>query len=163
MTCSSTEIPGSRWYCWNTKPIVLFRKTASSFSPIFAVSFPPILTMPPVGRSRQPIMFMHVDFPEPEGPIIERNSPRFTAKEMPRSAWTCSSPIEYVFVTSCIKMTCSAMPNSSRQNGGRPPPIGAAVPLRCPLLLCVLSLPLFCAELCAFSTSPPSRPRTMFT
>src|SRR5690606_25968132 len=39
------------------------------------VSTPLILTMPDVGVSMHPIMLRMVDLPDPEGPVIEMNSP----------------------------------------------------------------------------------------
>jgi len=101
---------------------------------------PPILTIPDVGLSRQPIMFMQVDFPDPDGPIIERNSPCLTEKETPRSACTFSSPIMYVFFTSLINMTFSPIEFPLGQSppeshiGGIPPPIGPPIPPLLPLL-----------------------------
>ena len=50
--------------------------------------------------SRQPIIFMNVDFPEPEGPITATNAPLSMARETPLSAWKPTSPIRYVFTTS---------------------------------------------------------------
>ena len=37
-------------------------------------------------------MFMQVDLPEPEGPMIATNSPAAISKETPRSACTATSP-----------------------------------------------------------------------
>ncbi len=38
-------------------------------------------------------MFMNVDFPEPEGPMTARNSPRSTCSVTPSRARTSVSPI----------------------------------------------------------------------
>ena len=42
--------------------------------------WPLIQYSPFVGESRQPIRFISVDFPEPEGPMIARYSPFLTSK-----------------------------------------------------------------------------------
>jgi hypothetical protein len=41
---------------------------------------------PAVGVSKQPMMFISVDLPDPEGPMMEMNSPFPIFTEMPRSA-----------------------------------------------------------------------------
>ena len=46
-----------------------------------------------IGRSRQPMTFMSVDLPEPEAPMMARNSPSATERVTPRSARTSTSPI----------------------------------------------------------------------
>ena len=48
---------------------------------------------PPVGVSRQPIRFMSVDLPDPDGPMIATYSLRRISTDTPRSAWTVSAPI----------------------------------------------------------------------
>ena len=48
--------------------------------------------LPLFGLSRQPIRFMNVDLPEPDGPITETNSPRSMASDTPSSARTVSVP-----------------------------------------------------------------------
>ena len=45
------------------------------------------------GKSRPPIMWRRVDFPEPEGPTMATNSPSATVKSMPERAWMVSSPM----------------------------------------------------------------------
>ena len=55
---------------WNTNPIRLLRIRLSSSSSSRPTSRPEqIVSRPDVGRSRQPIMFIRVDLPEPDGPI----------------------------------------------------------------------------------------------
>jgi hypothetical protein len=39
-----------------------------------------------VGRSRQPMMFISVDLPDPDGPMIATYSPGVMIRSMPRSA-----------------------------------------------------------------------------
>src|SRR5579862_1771336 len=42
------------------------------------------------------MMWNNVDFPEPEGPTIERNSPAGTSRSTPRKASTDTLPVKYV-------------------------------------------------------------------
>ena len=49
---------------------------------------PSMAYVPAVGESRQPMIAMSVDFPEPEGPTRATNSPRRTVRSIPRSACT---------------------------------------------------------------------------
>src|ERR1700730_9724352 len=49
-------------------------------------------------------MFMSVDFPEPDGPMMATKSPFSISSETPRSAWTSCSPMMYVFVMFRIAM-----------------------------------------------------------
>ena len=49
-------------------------------------------TGPSLGESRQPIRFISVDLPEPEGPMIATYSLRWIRRLIPRKAWTCRSP-----------------------------------------------------------------------
>jgi hypothetical protein len=55
-------------------------------------SAPSSTYVPLVGRSRQPMMFISVDLPEPDGPMMAMNSPSSTTIEMPSSARTSTSP-----------------------------------------------------------------------
>ena len=48
--------------------------------------------VPEVGLSRQPRMFISVDLPDPDGPMMATNSPRSISSEMPFSACTGTSP-----------------------------------------------------------------------
>ena len=48
---------------------------------------------PPVGESRQPMIAISVDLPEPDGPTSATNSPRSTVRSMPRRACT-AVPLE---------------------------------------------------------------------
>ncbi len=49
--------------------------------------------VPEVGVSRQPITFMRVDLPEPDGPMTAAYSPRPMSMETPSSAWTSAAPM----------------------------------------------------------------------
>jgi hypothetical protein len=53
---------------WKTKPIRWFRTRASSLERMRLTSLPARKYRPPLGRSRQPMMFISVLLPEPEGP-----------------------------------------------------------------------------------------------
>jgi hypothetical protein len=66
---------------------------ASSSSSISETFLPLSQYSPCVGVSRQPIKFINVDFPEPDGPMIAMYSPRGMSKETPCSACTASVPI----------------------------------------------------------------------
>src|SRR3546814_9363353 len=50
---------------------------------------------PSDGRSRQPRMFIRVDLPEPDWPMIATNSPRRMASETPSRARISVSPLRY--------------------------------------------------------------------
>src|SRR5690606_8158773 len=76
------------------------RRAVSCLSLSRLVSTPLILTMPDVGVSMHPIMLRIVDLPDPEGPVIEMNSPFSTVKETPRTACTSVFPKGYTLVTS---------------------------------------------------------------
>jgi hypothetical protein len=45
------------------------------------------------GRSSAPIMFISVLLPEPLAPMRAANSPGKTSSEIPRTAWTSTSPV----------------------------------------------------------------------
>ena len=53
---------------------------------------------PEVGVSRQPMMFIAVDLPEPDGPMMATNSPLPTLRSAPASACTAASPDPYTLV-----------------------------------------------------------------
>src|SRR6059058_3884330 len=55
-------------------------------------------------------MCISVDLPEPEEPMMAANSPRVTARSIPRSACTAFSPESYVFVTasSWMRARCAS-------------------------------------------------------
>jgi hypothetical protein len=48
---------------------------------------------PMVGTSRQPMMFIAVDLPEPDGPMTATKSPSLTSRSMPLSAWKAMAPV----------------------------------------------------------------------
>ncbi len=50
------------------------------------------IILPDVGASRQPRMFIRVDFPDPDGPMIERNSPGSMVRLILSKAGTSIAP-----------------------------------------------------------------------
>src|SRR4051794_3994719 len=64
-------------------------------------------TLPPLGRSRPPIMLNSVLLPEPLGPMIDTYSPRWIVIVTPLSASTTSSPMRYSRRTSIVRTVCS--------------------------------------------------------
>ena len=63
--------------------MVLLRIAASWSDFSFDTSRPSRKYWPDVGLSRQPRMFMVVDLPDPDGPIMATNSPFSTTRSMP--------------------------------------------------------------------------------
>ena len=59
---------------------------------------------PLVGVSKQPMMFIKVVLPEPDGPVIARNSPALTSKLMPLIASTVSEPTSNERFSSVVLM-----------------------------------------------------------
>ena len=54
---------------WNTNPILRLRMSAWRFSSSRRMSTPSSRYRPRLGRSRQPMMFISVDLPDPDAPI----------------------------------------------------------------------------------------------
>ena len=75
---------GIRWNCWNTNPMESPRSAERRASSRPATSMPSTLTMPELGRSRQPSSPSVVDFPDPDGPTIDMKSPAWIGG-VPRS------------------------------------------------------------------------------
>src|SRR5712691_8050269 len=79
------------------KPIFIARKS------VFALSFkverrwPAIHTSPDVKSSIPERQLRRVVLPQPEGPMIATISPFRTSTFRPRSAWTSTPPLSYVF------------------------------------------------------------------
>src|SRR5438105_6203382 len=69
------------------------------------------------GVSRQPIRFIRVDLPDPEGPVMATYSPRRTSKDTPWSACTFSAPMSYVFQRSRIAISEFALPSAEGNSG----------------------------------------------
>jgi len=74
------------------EPDLLVAHGASASFDMRDTSWPSRKYCPEVGRSRQPTMCMKVDLPEPEVPVTARNSPGWTSRLTPRSAFTWTSP-----------------------------------------------------------------------
>src|SRR5713101_7588022 len=87
---------------------------ASSSSSRSLTSRPASQYFPELGESRQPIRFMSVDFPEPDGPMMATYSPLRISTSTPRRACTCSAPISYTLVSASVLMTTPELTRSSR-------------------------------------------------
>src|SRR5580692_481188 len=68
------------------KPTLSARTRFNSPAEMFATFSPSSQISPELGRSRQPIKFTRVDFPEPLGPITAIHSPGSTLREKSSSA-----------------------------------------------------------------------------
>ena len=108
-TLSSAVVRDSRLKPWNTKPIFLLRTPARSFFVIVDTSWPSRKYWPEVGRSRQPMMCMNVDLPEPDAPVTVMNSPRAMSRLMPRSALTWCSPTTKVLTRWRVEIAWTVM------------------------------------------------------
>src|SRR6185436_7940952 len=82
-----------------------FRTWASSREERRDTGVPASSYSPAEGVSRQPMMCIRVDLPEPEGPMIASDSPASTSRSMPRSACTACAPASYTLVTPRSRMT----------------------------------------------------------
>src|SRR6266446_3107980 len=69
---------------------------------------------PELGESRQPIRFMSVDFPDPDGPMMATYSPLRISTSTPRNACTCSAPISYTLASASVLITTPELTRSSR-------------------------------------------------
>ena len=72
---------------------MLCRRTSESLlSLLWEISLPSRMYSPEVGLSRQPMIFIRVVLPEPEGPIMATYSPSSTEREMSLSTGTSILP-----------------------------------------------------------------------
>ena len=72
---------------------MLCRRTSDILESLFwAMSFPSRKYSPEVGLSKQPIIFISVVLPEPEGPMMATYSPSSTEREMSFKTGTSSLP-----------------------------------------------------------------------
>ncbi|MGY3561386.1 hypothetical protein ACVWXP_004655 [Bradyrhizobium sp. USDA 4463] len=78
-TFSRTVFQGNSEYCWNTMP----RSALGPFT-----RSPSTVTIPVVGLRKPATALSRVDFPQPEGPTIDTNSPGFTWICVSVTAWT---------------------------------------------------------------------------
>ena len=92
-TFSQAVAYGRRLKFWKTKPSFLLRAAASWSNVSPATLSPSSRYSPAVGVSRQPMMFIRVDFPDPDGPMMETNSPFPIVRDIPRSASSVWLPV----------------------------------------------------------------------
>ena len=90
-TFSTIDMCGNRAYCWKT--VLTLRRYGGTFD----TSTPSSRTLPDVGSSKPAIILSRVVLPQPDGPSIEKNSPRAieksarsTATKLPNSLRTAS-------------------------------------------------------------------------
>src|SRR5690348_11006500 len=83
-TLSTTLRQGKVDSSWNTMPIDLCGPSISS---------PPTRTVPSCCASRPPMTLNTVDLPQPDGPMIDRNSPGRTENDTPSTATTGPSAV----------------------------------------------------------------------
>ena len=69
------------------------RTRASARSPNFETFSPESQYSPLDGRSKQPMMFISVDLPEPEGPMTATYSFSRISQSTPFKAWMVSAPM----------------------------------------------------------------------
>src|SRR3974390_503930 len=98
-TLSTTLRQGNVDSSWNTMPIDLCGPEMVS---------PPTRTVPACCASRPPITLNKVDLPQPEGPMIERNSPCRTLNETLSTAVTGPSAVSNRTATSSAVRIASA-------------------------------------------------------
>src|SRR5438477_8987058 len=104
-TLARALVRGIRLKLWKTKPIFRSRTWARAASSSVRTSTPSRENRPRDGTSRQPTMFMSVDLPDPEGPMMATNSPRSTRRSTAVRAVTSSLPLPYVLPTEWRSMT----------------------------------------------------------
>jgi hypothetical protein len=71
-TFSRTVFHGNSEYCWNTMPRSAPGRSTATLSTV---------TVPAVGLMKPATALRRVDFPQPDGPMIETNSPGLTSIE----------------------------------------------------------------------------------
>ncbi len=86
ITFSTTVRVGSSWKNWKITPTARPRQTAVCPSVRWFRCAPATQTSPAVARSIPVIMFMRVDFPQPDLPTTAMNSPASTWRFAPWSA-----------------------------------------------------------------------------
>ena len=98
-TFSSAVSAGNRLKPWKMKPNVLARICGSARSGSRVTSWPPMKTVPEVGRISRPRIEISVVLPEPDGPSMRRISPGWTERSASESAVTSVSPSPKTFET----------------------------------------------------------------
>src|SRR5437868_5447440 len=92
------------------KPMLRVRQEASSASDILETSRSPIQTSPSLGRSRPAMRLRSVVLPDPDGPMMPRNSPLETSRLRFLSTSICSSPrLKYLCTPQIRMIGCSAI------------------------------------------------------
>jgi hypothetical protein len=76
-----TDSHGKSEYCWNTTP---------RSEPGLCTAFPSTSTFPALGATKPATRLSSVDFPHPEGPISDTNSPGSIPNDTPLTA--CIAP-----------------------------------------------------------------------
>src|SRR5262249_15971189 len=99
-------------------PILSRRTLVSSSSEMAASEAPSTRTSPDVGRSRPPMRFRSVDFPDPDGPTIDTISPRAIDTVTASSAMTCRLPSNR-FVIRSRSITLLAPPGRDALDASR--------------------------------------------
>src|ERR1051325_1267826 len=92
------------------KPTWRARQLASADSLKRETSRPSTVMLPPVGRSMPAMRLRSVVFPEPDGPMSARKSPRGTSNVMPFSTGTSKASLRYTFRTLLICTSASTRP-----------------------------------------------------
>ena len=95
MTFSSAVKSGSRWWNWNTKPILRLRNSASRDADIIVSSSPSNWIDPEVGRSRVPSSCRNVDLPTPDAPTMAIMSPASSVTSMSHRMGSALPPWKY--------------------------------------------------------------------
>src|SRR5216684_315092 len=119
-TLCSAVARGSRLKVWNTNPISLLRIRASASSSRSETFWALSQYSPDVGVSRQPIRFMRVDLPDPDGPMTATYSFFLICTLTPCSARTTSPPMSYARVSLWVRMTMSGSGVSPVRNAWSP-------------------------------------------
>ena len=81
------------------KPIVSRRNFESSRSFILVISLPHTFIVPSKSLSSPPIRYSSVDFPLPDAPIRDTNSPCLTSSDILLSTFAAASPFPKVLLT----------------------------------------------------------------
>src|SRR3989338_1333584 len=94
--------------------------SASSSSERLEMSFPSNVYVPCVAVSRHPRIFISVDLPDPDGPIIAINSPLAIENDTRLSTWVSMAPVLYILVilrSSIIHIPCTLNCKTPRDAG----------------------------------------------
>jgi hypothetical protein len=109
---SAADNVGIRLNAWNTNPTRSRRSRVNSSSERVPRSVSPNSTRPEVRRSRPARQCISVDFPEPDGPMIDVKRPVSSSRSTSSRAVTEASPMPYTFVA-CSARAATAIANTS--------------------------------------------------